>query len=550
MTRVSPAFALASDLRFELFAALFGVGTVYHELEFLMEQGRTGSFWEYMERWSRAIPSIGWTSETGLALHLGTAAIGLLVAVLPWRRELLCLLAPVFLLSQLASPDRIASHNGLMAAALLVVFLLGVGEWVDRAAGRRRPGSPRADWYQWTLTGLAWVCALTYAFAFLYKLNPVWFSTRSGGPRFLVAPLDPILSGLGLPGGGKMMLAAIAIWGTLLVELALPPLLFWPRTRLLACLIGLGFHLPMIAGGVLDFPTLIVALYPAFLSLGETRELVQRCRAHPTRWRVAATLAVVGLGISGILRTSRLRWVNAGSTGSDDVVRIVNTVATWATFVVLAHVTMALAEWRLERGARDSLAPLTRPGEVSLATRDVPRTPDRRSWGPVIAAASVIFVGAAFVYNNVGLFFGLPVGGAMAMYSGIEADRSNHFVMPRIPLIDAFTYVRVIGFDAPNADTPEIREFRAFVRWMDDRRNPPNVQLNVVRYQMHRICRSAPSGAVGLALRSTDGTIRRFADVCAAPGMRRYWPIPTGGRCRPSCDDVFSLWAQGKLRAD
>ena len=161
----------------------------------------------------------------------------------------------------------------------------------------------------------------------------------------------------------------------------------------------------------------------------------------------------------------------------------------------------------------------------------------------------MIFVGAAFVYNNVGLFFGLPVGGAMAMYSGIEADRSNHFVMPRIPLIDAFTYVRVIGFDAPNADTPEIREFRAFVRWMDDRRIPPNVQLNVVRYQMHRTCRSAPSGAVGLALRSTDGTIRRFADVCGA----WHAPIladPDRGPFRPSCDDVFSLWAQGKLRAD
>jgi hypothetical protein len=547
MTRVPRSFALTSDLRFEVFAALFGIGTVHHELEFLMEQGRTGSLWEYMERWSRAIPSIGWTSETGLALHLGTAGIGLLVALLPWRRELLCLLAPVFLLSQLASPDRIGSHNGLMASALLVVFLLGVGEWIDRAAGR--PSSPRADWYHWTLTGLAWVCALTYVFAFLYKLNPVWFSGRSGGPPFLVAPLAPVLSGLGLP-GGERVLAAIAIWGTLLVEVVLPPLLFWPRTRLLACLIGLGFHLPMIAGGVSDFPTLIVALYPAFLSLDETRELVRRCRAHPTRWRVAATLAVVGLGISGIVRVSRLRWVNAESTRSDDVVRIINTVATWATFVVLAHVTMALAEWLLERGVRNPLVRPTRPGEVSPAAGDGGRRPDHPSRVPVIAAASVIFVGAAFVYNNVGLFFGLPVGGAMVMYSGIEPDRSNHFVMPRIPVIDTFTYVRIIGFDARNADTPEIREFRAFVRQLDDRKNAPNVQLNIVRYQMDRICRSAPAGVVSLAVRSTDGTIRRFADVCAEPGLRRYWPIPIGGRCKPSCNDVFSQWARGKLRGD
>ena len=89
------------------------------------------------------------------------------------------LLAPVFLLSQLASPDRIASHNGLMAAGVWSSSSWG---WGSGTTALRRPGSPRADSYQWTLTGLAWVCTLSLcAFAFLYKLNPVWFSTPEQG---------------------------------------------------------------------------------------------------------------------------------------------------------------------------------------------------------------------------------------------------------------------------------------------------------------------------------------------------------------------------------
>ena len=218
MRREPRRFALRSDLRLEVFAVVFALGTVFHELEFLLEQARVGPFTEYMERWSRVAPSMGWSSEVGLALHFGNVVISVLLVVLPWRRELLCLLTPTFFLSQLASPDRIASHSGLMAGGLLVIFTLGVAEWLERLGQPERAAVPRTDWCGWTLTGLSWVCTLTYFFALVYKLNPHGFSPGSAAPGFLLQPLGPILTRTGWAGGVvEPVVAALAIYGTLVV---------------------------------------------------------------------------------------------------------------------------------------------------------------------------------------------------------------------------------------------------------------------------------------------------------------------------------------------
>jgi hypothetical protein len=54
------------DLRLRLFAGLFALGTVHHELEFVLEQAAVGPFAEYLERWGRVAPSIGRPSEVGV----------------------------------------------------------------------------------------------------------------------------------------------------------------------------------------------------------------------------------------------------------------------------------------------------------------------------------------------------------------------------------------------------------------------------------------------------------------------------------------------------
>jgi hypothetical protein len=85
--------ALATDLRFQLFAVVFAVGTIAHELRFLLEIVAVGPLTEYMERWGRAVPALLWPSWSGLALHLGDIALALGLLVVPRKREGICLLA-------------------------------------------------------------------------------------------------------------------------------------------------------------------------------------------------------------------------------------------------------------------------------------------------------------------------------------------------------------------------------------------------------------------------------------------------------------------------
>src|SRR5262249_34000224 len=148
-----------------------------------------------------------------------------------------------------------------------------------------------------TLTGLASVCTLTYVFACFYKLNPVWFSPQSPAPPFLMHPIAPILARAGALRSVEGVLAPVAIYGTLVVEALLPVLLLGRRTWLFGCFVGIAFHVPMLIKGVTDFPTLIIAFYPAFATRAEVAEVLRRCRARPAWPRLGATAALGGAGV-------------------------------------------------------------------------------------------------------------------------------------------------------------------------------------------------------------------------------------------------------------
>ena len=350
------SLGLASDLRLDLFAVVFAIGTLHHEVQFILEQQRVGPFTEYMERWSQAKPTIGWPSEVGIALHLADILIAVLVIMLPWRRALLCLLAVPFLLSQLASPERIASHNSLMAGALVVLLVLGLAETIERVTRRGEADAQQTDWYGWTLIGLTWLCALTYAFAAFHKLSPAVFWP----PRSQIVQLVlPLLRLLGVPDGITVTyLAYPLIYGTVILEAVLPLLLFWRPTRLLGCFLGLAFHLPQMAVGVLDFPTLIVAFYPLFLSLEEARELLARLLAWPSLPRLASTAVIGGAGVVAISRAAQPNRLHSAAPGLEPMLAIVHSALLYATFVLFVHVALTLVAWGVRRRATPMPAPL------------------------------------------------------------------------------------------------------------------------------------------------------------------------------------------------
>jgi hypothetical protein len=547
LTRPPRWFELTGDLRIEVFAILFALGTIHHEIEFVIEQLPIGPFLEYMERWQRVIPTVGWPSAAGVGLHLANAVVSLLLIVLPWRRELLCLLAVTFLLSLLVSPDRFPSHSSLMAGGLLVILLLGVGEWIERAVRRGRPDSRRTDWYGWTLTGLAWVCALTYLFAFFYKLNEYWLRPGGIAASFLIRPVEPILLGLGLEPEPHLAVRRAAAYGTLLIELALPLLLFGRRTRLFGCLLGLVFHLPMIARGVVDFPTLIVAFYAAFLGLGQARELLRRCLARPSRALLVGMAVLGGFEIWTVQRLSNANGIHGfyrGELTFNVLIEAAFNVLTCVTIVGFTYLAFVLGAWLLERRRR----PAPQPGEPVGGTRPgPPPRVGRGRLGPAGSAparASVLLVCALLVYNNLAMFFGLPFGGAMLMYSGIETDSRDHVLMPTVPLGDWMTYMSIERFDAQRIGTREAREFDEFVDWLELQGGRTWVHLNTVRYHMNRVCGSAPEGRVRLRLQPRAGDAWDFEDVCAAPTMLSYLAVPIAFECEPACSSALQRWAK------
>ena len=337
------AFGLAGDLRIQLFGALFGLGTIHHELQFILEQQRTGPFADYMERWSVLKPSIGWPSEVGIALHLIDLLLGGLLLTLPWRRALLIPLAIVFPLVNLVSPERIPSHNSLMVATLAVLLSFGLVEIAERVVRRGLPSAPLTDWYGWTLVGLTWLCALTYLSAAFQKLNSTYLSvTESTAPPFALLFVEP----LGVPRDTALSLLGYpAIYGTLAIEISLPVLLIRRQTRLAGCLLGSSFHFAMMARGIMDFPTIILAFYPLFMTVGEARELLARCLARPSPSRLLTTAALWAGAGATFAGSPYVLDFYVNSAAPEPLVMWGHSVLSYLTLLLFAYLTSTLGGW-------------------------------------------------------------------------------------------------------------------------------------------------------------------------------------------------------------
>jgi hypothetical protein len=348
--RLSAWTQLTSDRRFDLFGFTFALGTLHHTLQQLLEQMRVGPFAEYLERWSRARPSFGWPNEVGVAIYLALLVAGVVALLVPWRRAALAVTAVPFLLSMLVSPEEIDSHSTLMIAAYVILLALTMGELVERwLAGDGQPIP--TDWYRYTRIGLCLLCALLYFFAFFFKLNAVWLSPDSTrATLFLLAPVEPLLALLGISGlSAAAILAPLGIVGTLSLELAVPLLLIWPRTRLLGCLAGLVLHLPMLAQGVTDFPTLTIAFYPLFLARAEAVELWRRLRQRSSDWIIWTTALLGAFGCWAIGRAGNVRRWYQDSPGLDPALMVVHLALLYVTFVLFVYTTLVLIGWLLER---------------------------------------------------------------------------------------------------------------------------------------------------------------------------------------------------------
>jgi len=243
-----------------------------------------------------------------------------------------------------------------------------------------------------------------YAAAALAKMNGGFFDAAVScgaalAPR--VAWFDPGLL-------DRAWLAPLAIYGTVLVEVALPVLLGVRRTRVAGLALGTAFHLVLALAGNVPFSSLVLALYVAFLPAG----VVSRARAV----LLARGPAWLGVPARGLVRGAAFAalvggWL-AGAAGAEaDPARAQELIGS-ATRLVVVGVVLAAAV----------LAVAVR------RTRAWPAAPSPRLGHPIFAVGIAVLVA-----NALTPYVGWKTESSFTMYSNLqtEADDWNHAFIPK-----------------------------------------------------------------------------------------------------------------------
>lgn len=289
---------------------------------------------------------------------------------------------------------------------------------------------------------------LMFASAFVAKLNTDFLDASASCTSVLFGDLlrrFPFLQ-------DTEWARATSIWGTVVIEAALPALLAFRRTRPVAVAIGLPFHLMLGLSGHRTYSALVYALYFLFLPhetcavLGTWKDRAQRL-----------------LGESRILRLVSLGRMSA----------------VLATVILVAFATAGMSEagagpFRLHRipGVLWILASLAASVVYSAAIFRA-----LRARGPVrpvpLVQPGLVWLGAVFVaLSGASPYLGLKTELAFTAYSNLrtEGQWTNHLFLPSS--FQLFGYqddlVRILQTDDPTLQTHVERD--ELITWFELRR--------------------------------------------------------------------------------
>ncbi len=267
---------------------------------------------------------------------------------------------------------------------------------------------------------------VVYASAALAKMNTSFFdpatSCASSMSRQIVW-FDPSLL------DGRWQVEP-AIWGTVLIEVALPILLAVPRTRLLALALGVGFHTVLALAGNVPFTALAFAFYVAFLPL-DTPERVRKLLAgYPgiTQWadRTRPARGVQALVLAVLVGA----WLAGADLGSANPAP------------GLLGTPSAVVSTLIGDGTRLVVMVLAVGGAILLvfSRRAAPRPPlhptrSLRIGHPILVVGILVLV-----VNGLCPYLGLKTDTSFEMFSGLRTEPGawNHLVVPEA--------VRVFGY--------------------------------------------------------------------------------------------------------
>jgi len=282
------------------------------------------------------------------------------------------------------------------------------------------------DWFDSFRPALCLLILILYTFAALHKMNSGYFSQHSYALRLY---RDIVY--------GEHMLAFTHLFPTqdallailphlsILIELAIPLLLFFRRTRLIAILIGISFHcllsLKEYPPGT-DFPTLLGAAYILFLppsSIDIIRaSILDRVRSSGI-YQLFKSLVVPAILLAAIFvpllyslpRHSSVDWFTFANLKSTH----------WAAYMVTYFALAVFLLFKL-------------------------RSPDYNmghSILPGVQHPHIALIALAF-FLGMSPYLGLRTGGAFAMFSNLETEGNfyNHFFMP--PGLQVFDYQKQV----------------------------------------------------------------------------------------------------------
>ena len=259
------------------------------------------TYWGFS--WVQVLPRWAMVSAVGLM-----ALAGLCVALGLFYRLAIVTFFVMFTYVELIDVTNYLNHYYLISlfAFLMCWMPLGDAHGLD---ARRQPSRARATFPGWMLWLLRFQVGVVYTYAAVAKTGSDWLVHGQPLGIWLAARTDTPLLGpyLDMPGAALCM-----SWGGFVYDATIVPFMLWSRSRPVAFVAAVGFHLTV--GTLFNigmFPWIMVVVLTLFFSPGWPRRWLRRlgptpspCPAPTWRWTVPSRLAVLGVACFAVLQVA------------------------------------------------------------------------------------------------------------------------------------------------------------------------------------------------------------------------------------------------------
>ena len=307
---------------------------------------------------------------------------------------------------------------------------------------------------------------LVYLFAAVAKMNDGFFDEEIS---CAVAMSDDLLDWAPFDLKASWQHAP-AIWGTIAIELAIPVLLFFRRTRLIGLAIGIPFHIILALSGHVPFSGFAMAFYSLFLPVDFPERLDRLVERVPLLGTIAARIAAVARSPLAF-PVLALGWLVCALVVVENA-RTAFDRGTTVVFFFYALVLVGIAALALLDRERP-LAPLLGEG---IEPRDHAFRLAHPAWALVLVVAAA---------NAISPYVGLKTQVSFTMYSNLqtEGDTWNHAVVPEGVRVFDLQDDLVTVESSTDEDLAEAAEHDTRLVWQDFRRHMLNHPDAAVTYE-------------------------------------------------------------------